>query len=229
MSEAFCESLLVVLAESPDPAHVPSGLVAVLGESRAAALQVAFVADAVQAAAAATSCDAVVALAPGSTGAWLDRVAESVPRWHQRGTDEGARRREALREARQLGYERAALLVAMTPAVTPEAIDAAFAALDRRTAAVAPDGAGGYALIAYRGEPPAELFEDLPYGRDTLLQRTATRLWALGIELETLPELPAVRTRQELDRLRARLLALPAGQRPSATAEALGLSTEGGG
>lgn len=225
MSEPLRDNLLVLFAVDPLPGRGPSGLAAVLGETRAAALHLAFVADAVRAAQAATSCDAVVALSPGSTGAWLDRLGDPVPRWHQRPGDEGTRRREALREARALGYQGAALLVAPTPAVTPEAIDGAFASLARHAAVVAPDGAGGYALFGYRGEPAVELFEGMPYGREGLLQRTETRLWALGVDFETLPELPAVRTHRDLDRLRARLLELPPERRPKATAEALGLGS----
>jgi hypothetical protein len=223
--EAPRDNLLVLLADDPVPGRVQSGLAAVLGESRAAALHLAFVADAVRAAQAATSCDALVALAPGSTGAWLDRLGDPAPRWHQRPGDEGARRRAALSEARALGYRAAALLVP-TPAVSAAALDAAFAALARHTAVVAPDGAGGYALLGYRGEPPAELFDGMPWGRADLLQRTETRLWALDVDVATLPELPAVRTHRDLDRLRARLLGVSPEQRPRATAEALGIPTE---
>ena len=224
MTEAMRENLLVVMADDPVPGRVQSKLAAVLGDARAAALHLAFVADAVRAAQEALTCDTLVALSPGSTGAWLDRITDAVPRWHQRPGDEGARRRGALREARALGYERAALLVALTPTVTAESIDGAFAALARTTAAIAPDGAGGYTLFGYRGEPPAEIFDGMPYGKDDLLQRTETRLWALGIDFETLPDLPAIRSHRDLDRLRARLLERPAELRPRETAEALGLA-----
>ena len=85
MSDAVARnSLLVLLAEDPVPGRVLARLATVLGEARAAALYDAFAADAIRAALDAGCCDTLVALAPGSSGAWLDRIAPEVPRWNRR-------------------------------------------------------------------------------------------------------------------------------------------------
>lgn len=224
MSDAVARnSLLVLLAEDPVPGRVLARLATVLGEARAAALYDAFAADAIRAALDAGCCDTLVALAPGSSGAWLDRIAPEVPRWNRRGDDEGARRQEVLEEAARLGYDRAAILQVGTPELRSTWVEAAFAALARRSTVIAPDGAGGYSFLGVTGSPNGELFRDMPFGQPNLLERTETRIWALGIDYERLPELRAVATSTDVNRLRAELAGLPPRQRPAATAKALGI------
>lgn len=127
------------------------------------------------------------------------RVAVQV----QSGADLGARMQAAF--AHTLSQAPACLLIGTDcPALQPQHLQRAAAALTHHEVVLVPAHDGGYVLIGLTRPQPA-LFEDIAWGTDSVLAATRTRIAAAGLRVAELAPLP------DLDRPDDYAAALAAG------------------
>ncbi len=113
----------------------------------------------------------------------------------QRGDDLGDRILCALHDAADA--ERTVVLGTDAPLVTPSMIDEAFAALDAADVVLGPATDGGYWLIGFSAVLP-ELFRDMPWSTDRVLDVTQERCAALGLRVATVATLSDIDTAADL-------------------------------
>jgi len=106
------------------------------------------------------------------------------------------------------------------PDLRPRHIEAALAALAHHDLVLGPSRDGGYWLIGLSRRVP-ELFADIPWGTDAVFARTVERAAGANLRATRLEMLADVDTPEDLVRLVARWLVVPATQRAPETARAL--------
>lgn len=85
------------------------------------------------------------------------------------------------------------------PTLTAEIIDSAFHLLDRRDVVLGPASDGGYYLIGMKHDIP-ELFHDIPWSTNRVLNVTLEKLKRGGFTVDLLPELSDVDTEEDWNR-----------------------------
>ena len=130
-----------------------------------------------------------------------------VPVRLQRGTDLGSRMHHALQQALR-SHGRAVLIGSDSPALRPR--DVARAARWLHVGAdvvLAPAEDGGYALIGARRVTPV-VFAAVEWGSERVLAQTRANLARAGLRVRLMPAVWDVDRPEDLERLRARPLAL---------------------
>lgn len=181
---------LIVFAREPVAGRVKTRLIPALGAEGAANLYRRLLAIALDAAARVPGADPELwcADAPADGGECARLARRHRMRWyHQPPGDLGARMAAALDRA-LAGGGRAVLIGSDCPGYAPGYLAAAFAALGEHDAVLGPATDGGYVLIGLR-RPAPELFARMPWGTDTVLEETRTRLAGLGLRCRELPAL----------------------------------------
>ena len=193
----MAERLLLLFLKAPSPGQVKTRLAATLGAERAA--QVArMLAERVLAQTRPEAGDyaRVVAFAPATARAAIERWLPGEELWPQEGDDLGARMHAAL--ARGLNTAASVVLVGTdVPALSRAIVNAAFAALERAALVLGPARDGGYYLVGLRAPRP-ELFTDMPWGTAAVLEETRARAARLGLPMALLPVLDDVDTEEDL-------------------------------
>jgi len=130
-------------------------------------------------------------------GAWLGSELPTAP---QGEGDLGERMFQAFSRARQDGFERVVLVGADCPSLTPAILQRAFAALADHDLVLGPALDGGYYLIGL-SRPAPEIFNDQPWGADSLLAATLAAASQAGLTLHLLEELADVDCPEDLHHL----------------------------
>jgi rSAM/selenodomain-associated transferase 1 len=180
---------IAVFARAPVAGEVKTRLVASLGAEGAARLHARLVRHALACASAAGVGRVELWCAPDASHPFFARCAAEfgASLRAQHGADLGSRMAHAFRAA--LGDNAALVLIGSDcPALTPQALRAAAAALATHEAAIAPAEDGGYVLVAL-SRPDPGIFSDIAWGGSGVMAETRARLERAGIrwkELETL-------------------------------------------
>jgi rSAM/selenodomain-associated transferase 1 len=194
------ETRLIVMARHPEPGRVKTRLAAVLGDDRACALHRAFVLDLADRLA---SLPYEVTWAHTPTEAPFPALlphARCVP---QVGGDLGARMAHAVAAAFAEDTRPVLVIGADVPHVPATSLaEAAEMAATRVVLGPAEDG--GYYLIGL-ARPIPELFRDVPWGSDAVLETTRGRARGLGLATHMLPPMFDIDEPPDLDRLRGLL------------------------
>ncbi len=219
---------LLVFAKVPEPGAVKTRLAPMLGDTGAADLYAAMLADAL-----AVYADLGVAvrlcLAPGADGAPPPPmpdgiVPDGVTVHAQRGATLGARMLAAFLDAFAAGAHRAVVIGTDHPTLPPEFVALAFEHLDApRAVTLGPAADGGYYLLGMRDLAPA-LFAGMTYSHPDVLADTVARAAADDRAVTLLPPWYDVDDGDGLARLRRDLAADPAvAPRTRAALVALGM------
>jgi rSAM/selenodomain-associated transferase 1 len=197
--------VLIVFAKRPEPGRVKTRLVPHLTPAEAAELYRAMLADVLEASstmAAQAGLDAVLAVAPAAACAELARSCPPAFRvGPQRGSDLAARMEWAVSEAGAAGATPILLRGSDSPALDPEAIQQALAALAEHDLVLCPDLDGGYGLVALRRPAPG-LFSH-PMSTRSVLEDTRARADQLGLRSAVLAPRFDIDTVDDLRRLAA--------------------------
>lgn len=126
--------------------------------------------------------------------AWLGPGPDYRP---QRGDDLGARMSEALHRALSAGRARAVLMGADAPGLDRALLAHALDLLERHGVVLGPAHDGGYCLVGL-SRPAPELFEAMPWGGSTVLERTLERTREGGLSVGLLPPLNDVDRPEDL-------------------------------
>jgi hypothetical protein len=187
--------LLLVFAKAPEPGRAKTRLIPAIGAEAAADLQRRLIERTLSTASSAQDWSTELwchphCQAPGLVDAGARHGIALRP---QTGRDLGERMHDAIASS-LTRIEHAVLIGTDCPELSTEHLDEAFGALDGAADVVlGPAEDGGYYLIGLR-RPAPELFSDVPWGTDAVLETTRHRIRALGLRLH---ELPALR---DLDR-----------------------------
>lgn len=170
---------VAVLAKAPVAGYAKTRLIPLLGPDGAAQLQARLVGRAVATAQAADIGPVILWCAPDCSHPFFAGLRVTLR--SQPEDDLGARMLAA--------FEAAAgpvvLIGSDCPALTPDDLREAVAALERADVVIAPAEDGGYGLIAAR-HPQPQLFEDMPWSTPAVADLTRARAKAAGLTLHEL-------------------------------------------
>ena len=181
MAEPRPGAEIAVLAKAPIPGLAKTRLIARLGADGAARLQAVLTEHAVRTALAAGLGSVTLWCTPDTRHPAFVKLAHrtGVALEAQRGADLGARMAHAV--AQRAGRGPVLLTGTDCPALTPEHLRTAAAALEGGDEAVLiPAEDGGYVLVGLMESHPM-LFEGVPWGSDRVVGVTRRRLRALGL------------------------------------------------
>jgi hypothetical protein len=177
---------IAVFAKAPVAGTVKTRLAAVLGADAAASLHAGLVRHAIATAVQARVGPVTLRCLPDTSHPFFERCRDDsgVALEAQRGADLGARMLDAFTAAS------GPLLVigADCPALTPEHLRAAAAALEAKDAVLIPAEDGGYVLLGL-ARPIPEIFEGVAWGSAAVMAQTRERLAAARADWMELPAL----------------------------------------
>jgi rSAM/selenodomain-associated transferase 1 len=192
--------VLALFAKAPVPSQAKTRLCPPLTPERAADLYRAMLLDVLDQHAGEEGIERVVWYTPPASFDWFRTEVPAVYRLlPQCGADLGARMARAFQVHCWEGYERIVLRGTDSPTLPEEAIERAFAALERVDLVLCPDLDGGYNLVGLR-EPCAPLFQ-IEMSRSSVLAQTLNRAHSAGLSVELLPAHHDVDTVADLERL----------------------------
>lgn len=195
---------LLVFAKAPEPGRVKTRLAAQIGEGAAAVLAARLALRTLATARTANIGPVQLWCAPDATHPFFDvcHRRHGVELHPQSGPDLGARMAHALRSA--LEYHPAAILVGTdVPTMTVDDLREAAAALAAGDDAVfGPAEDGGYWLVGMR-RMADEVFNDVPWSTDGVLEATRQRCNALGWRVAEVARRWDVDRPEDFERLRA--------------------------
>jgi len=192
-----------VFARAPEPGRVKTRLVPLLGELGAARLHARLVERTLETARAAGFDPVDLYCTPRISAAFfaMNQKRFGVRLRSQGGGDLGDRMYRAFKRALRR-HSHAVLIGCDCPALRPSDLRAAARALrDGADAVFAPAEDGGYPLIGLR-RVSRRLFDGIPWGRPTVLDRTRARLRRLGWQWKELRTLWDVDRPADVARLR---------------------------
>ena len=196
---------ILVFAKAPVPGEVKTRLIPALGAAGAAELHERLVDRTLATAAAAATGPVELCCAPDAAHPALAALARAhgATLAGQGPGDLGDRMHAAFRRA-LAGAPAAIVIGCDCPALTPEHLRAAAAALGGgHDAVLAPAEDGGYVLIGLT-HASASLFDGISWGGPTVMAETRERLAALGWRWQELETLWDVDRPQDLARLQRR-------------------------
>ena len=187
-----------------------------LSEPRLHALRAALLADILRTVAAVQGADTVVFYTPDDAGAEMADLAPSIRCVPQSYGDLGQRMASALDHLIVASGNRAVMLVgADVPLLSADHLSAAQEILEEHSGVVlGPADDGGYYLIGM-SELHLGLFEQMPWGTETVLTDTLRAAERLGIETRMIGSAYDVDTIDDLRRLETDLASAPASVAPN--------------
>jgi rSAM/selenodomain-associated transferase 1 len=200
---------LIIFAKAPEPGQVKTRLSPPLTSDQAAGLHEAFVLDVVSAARPVRGVTQWLSCAPSTTHPFFRGLARRfrLRLLTQTGETLGERMASALRQALDAGATRVVLIGTDVPTLPASIIRDAFRLLRRADVVLGPACDGGYYLVGVsRRVPP--IFDEIPWGRSTVLEATLAQINRLGLRCRLLPFWYDVDTMPSLRLLTAHLATL---------------------
>lgn len=194
-----------MFAKAPVPGKVKTRLSPPLSGEAAAALHRELVARTLHTATICPGIDRVeLWCAPDASHPFFQQCASNfaITLQQQEGWDLGMRMHHALAVSLDAGCTLALLIGTDCPVLTPAYLCSAVDALNRGADVVlAPAEDGGYALIGLR-RPQPQIFKDIPWGSEAVLQATRERIRGAGLAGHELPVVWDLDRPQDLARYR---------------------------
>jgi rSAM/selenodomain-associated transferase 1 len=200
---------LIIFAKAPDPGQVKTRLSPPLTSDQAARLHEAFMLDVVHAAQPLVGVTQWLSCAPSTTHPFFRLLSRRfrLRLLTQTGETLGERMASALRQVLDAGATRAVLIGTDVPTLPGTMIRDAFRFLRRADVVLGPACDGGYYLVGVsRRVPP--IFDEIPWGRSTVLESTLVLVNRLGLRCRLLPFWYDVDTLPSLRLLTAHLTSL---------------------
>ena len=210
-------SCVVVFGREPIPGRVKTRLAAGVGEEAAAAVYGELLAHTLDMAEA-VDADLVLALAEPPARSFRPPLDVAIE--VQVSGDLGRRLSATFERRFAEGYRRVAVIGSDCPELAPRHLDDALTSLADRPVVLGPAADGGYWLVGAR-PPLVEMFTDIPWSTDGVLEATRARLSRLGIDWLELEELADLDTEADLRRTLAAPDLAPIAGRLRAAIEAI--------
>jgi rSAM/selenodomain-associated transferase 1 len=201
------DTALVVFAKAPIPGQVKTRLCPPLTPDEAATLHGSFVLDVLERTKAAATrftlpLDRYLACAPSSAHVFFKIMEErqGVKLIDQVGDDLGARMTATFEALFARGCHRVMIVGTDVPTVPLDHFKQALAQLETHDLVLGPALDGGYYLIGLR-KPAPDLFTNIPWSTDRVLNMTQEKASALGLTMATIPPWQDVDTIEDLKAL----------------------------
>ena len=194
------------MTKEPRAGQVKTRLMPPLTLEEAAALNICFLRDMTASIAMTTAQEAARGVAiytpAGAASAYADILPPGFHLVPQRGELLGERLIFALEDLFQLGFESVCLINSDSPTVPPQTFSAAATILAQPedTVVLGPTEDGGYYLIGVK-RVHRDLFEDISWSTDRVLEQTIARAERLKVKVHLLPTWYDVDDRVTLQRL----------------------------
>ena len=198
------ECSLILFTKAPIPGHVKTRLIPAIGAEAAAALHEKLVLKCLSSAVASGVGPVDLCCTPSVEHPFFSRCQKefNVGLYSQTGDDIGERMGCAFRETLKKA-PRALLMGTDCPSLTADDLREAATLLDQATdAVITPSEDGGYVLLGLR-HFSEDLFREISWGTDRVMQETRLRLHRLGWRWRELPERWDVDDPDDLERLMA--------------------------
>lgn len=215
-------SAIIVMARAPRPGEGKTRLRVALSDDACLRLQEAFLRDAVEVALEAQLGPVHLAYTPDDAAPWTEaEFGGRIAPFPQRGAGLGERMLTALRHVEARGFAPLLMIGTDAPLLQPRHLREALSAVADADLCLGPSADGGYYLLACRAVQP-QLFEDVPWGTDRVLETTLRLAAQSGLRSSLIETLYDIDTPDDLARLRddlARLAGEPSFRMPRHTAE----------
>lgn len=189
---------IVLFVKAPERGKVKSRLSPVLEEACILTLYEAFVADILETIGK-TAYPFRLAFTPGDQEAAVVRCFGGAERFAQEGADLGERMKNAFGRCFADGFDAVVLIGSDIPDLPAEALEEAFAALDRHGAVIGPTADGGYCLIGFRRDAFVPgVFDGVPWSTRRTLDVTLEKFRRAKTAVRRLPTRRDVDTPEDL-------------------------------
>lgn len=197
---------VAIFVRHPIPGKVKTRLAQDIGEAAACSLYRAMVSDILGNIKAAELPIFIFHDGEDGTGLPEEWTKESQEVIRQEGETLGERMTAAFEWLFTAGVERVALIGSDIPGLDAPLLQAAFAALEYRDAAIAPARDGGYCLIAFRRERfQRQTLQGIPWSTSLVLSLSLEAFSAGGLEVELLDSRQDIDTMKDLQDYTLRL------------------------
>ena len=180
--------LLVVVAKAPQPQRVKTRLLPKFTPVEATGLYRCFIQDRMQEIGRLRDIDLAISYTPADSIEFFTRFkTNGFKLFPQRGKDLGQRLHNIFVDTLQQGYQAVSIIDSDTPDLPRAIVQQSFQLLcsDNVDAVFGPCHDGGYYLIGMR-EPHPELFQDIAWSTETVLQDTLAQAKASGLRVKLL-------------------------------------------
>jgi uncharacterized protein len=190
IAPGFCA--LAIMTKAPQPGQVKTRLVPPLTPSEAAELNKCFLRDTAAAISSAITHDDASVIAVytpvGTESTYADILPSDFSLLPQRGVGFGERLCFAAEDLFRCGFDSVCLIDSDSPTVPAENFSKAIEFLKRRSDSIVlgPCDDGGYYLIGLK-KPHRELFEQIDWSTERVLEQTKRRAREIGLEVKLLP------------------------------------------
>ncbi len=191
---------LVIFTRFPEPGKAKTRLIPALGPERAASLARDMTHHTLARArelAQGFPVSVEVRFEGGDAEKMATAFGNGFPYRPQGEGDLGCRMDRSLAEASFEGAERIVIIGTDCPQITPELIRESFARLAKSDLVLGPAADGGYYLIGLR-RPVSQLFTDVPWGSQRVLEETLGRAHELSLDVTLLKSLSDVDRPEDL-------------------------------
>jgi len=204
MSYQYPDAVLMVFCKAPVAGRVKTRLTTELTAEQAMQVHVELAQRTLRLATGSRLCPVQLWCAPTTDHAFFTASAQSYPvtLMQQQGVDLGERMHNAFCRALD-NYSRALIIGCDCPSLTEQDLEAAITALNQDMHCVlAPAEDGGYVLIGLN-QPQPELFDNMPWGTERVLEQTRARIKRHHLRHHELKQQWDVDTPADLARYRA--------------------------
>lgn len=189
---------LIIFTRYPEPGKTKTRLIPALGAFQAAQLQQHFTESTLQKAQAlAPSVQLEVHFAGGDTQKMQNWLRQNLVLKPQLSGDLGQRMAASFQQAFESGHQRVVIIGIDCPDLTPDLLQEAFTLLHHQDLVLGKAFDGGYYLIGLQRLLP-ELFQNISWGTDTVLQQTVEIAQKLQLDVAFLPTLRDIDTPEDL-------------------------------
>jgi rSAM/selenodomain-associated transferase 1 len=181
--------LLVVVAKAPVPGEVKTRLLPHFSPAEAADLFRCFLQDRIQEMEQLQGIDLAIAFTPAAARETFARITgNGFKLFAQKGENLGQRLNNVFIEMLATGYDAVSIIDGDTPDLPGVIVERSFQILmsGEADAVYGPCDDGGYYLVGMR-RPHPDLFEDIPWSTEAVLNITLERADRLGIKTKLLP------------------------------------------
>jgi rSAM/selenodomain-associated transferase 1 len=196
MMEKTHDNALILFARDPILGKVKTRLSPFLEEDVILKLYTCFLQDSLYNIRQVKNVDRFVGVAPSNeSGFFTGTLGSDIRIFVQEGENLGDKMRRAIQDRFVEGYERVVIIGSDSPSLPASYIYRAVGS--DRDMVLGPSTDGGYYLIGMRGKV-VEVFKDVTWGTETVLQETCKHLVQNGASLELLPVWYDVDTPEDL-------------------------------
>jgi uncharacterized protein len=190
---------LIHFAKVPKPGQVKTRLFPDLSPEQAGQIYLAFILDTLAATAALKGVTRILGCDSTRRDPFFKGLGErhGLVLMDQAGEDLGSRMRNAMMEARGLGFDAVVIVGTDCPTLPTEYIQEAFKRLKKSPLVLGPSADGGYYLVGCSGAVPP-IFDGIAWGTEEVLAQTLHRIAQKNLDATLLPFWYDIDTFQDL-------------------------------